>query len=104
MKTNTTITYTVGDLVNGDYTTATSLKEALQIYKDDTEAGAKSAFDDSTGVEGCEDRSFEDFLGESKKFHYVAKITTTITTDEDGDEEIEESREVIEGGTLNLNT
>lgn len=103
MNTITTITYAVGDLVNGDYTTTTSLEEALQMYADDAEAGAKIGFDGSKGVEGGEDRTFEDFLSESKAFHYVAKITTTITTDEDGDEETEESSEIIEGGSLDLN-
>jgi len=99
----TTITYAVGDLVNGNYTTTTSLEKALQIYADDAEAGAKSAFDNRTDTEGREDWSFEDFLSESKEFHYVEKITTTTTTDEDGDEETEESSEIIEGGSLDLN-
>lgn len=103
MNTITTITYAVGDLVNGDYTTTTSPEEALQIYADDAEAGAQSAFENRADTEGREDWTFEDFLSESKEFHYVAKITTTITTDEDGDEESEDSREVIEGGSLDLN-
>lgn len=101
--TTTTITYAVGDLVNGNYTTTAGLEEALAIYNDDAAAGAQSAFDNRADDEERAEWSFEDFLKESKEFHYVEKITTIITTDEDGDEETEEISEIIEGGTMELN-
>lgn len=97
------ISYAVGDLVNGDYATAETYDAALQIYNDDAESGAQSALDNRADTEDKEGWGLEDFFDESKEFHYIAKITLTTTLDEDGDEETDEQREIIEGGTLNLN-
>lgn len=98
-----TITYAVGDLVNGDYATVATYDEALEIYTADAKNGAKSEFEDWPDIPGKEDWSFEDFLSKSLEFHYIVKITTTETVDEDGEKEAEESREIVDGGTLDLN-
>ena len=91
-----TVTYAVGDVFNGTYATFDNLTDATKFFEDDAWEGARDA---QEGQEHYEDErqhwEFEDFLAASSDAHYIEKITTTITVDEDGDKQVSEDVETI---------
>jgi hypothetical protein len=95
---NVTVTYAVGDIVNGTYATFDNVTEATQLYEDDAWEGARAAQENQCHFDDDDERhfwDFEDFLSASSDAHYIEKVTTTITVDEDGNEEVTEDREII---------
>lgn len=93
-----TVTYAVGDLINGTYATFDDLSAAQQAHEADSWEGARAAQEGQEHYDEGDERqhwTFDDFLSESREFHYIEKVTTTITVDEDGNEEVTEDREII---------
>ena len=91
-----TVQYAVGDLVNGDYGIFNIFENAQAAYEKDAWEGARAAQENQQHYDDERQHwDFDDFLAESREFHYISKVTTTTTLDQDGDQEVTEDREII---------
>ena len=88
-----TISYTVGDLSNGDFATYETEQLALEALKEAIAQGTLENID-AIGEEGCLWQSDDDAREAAENFFYVCKHT--VEYDEDGDIELE-SYEMIAG-------
>jgi hypothetical protein len=83
-----TISYTVGDLSNGDFASYDTEPEALAALKEAIKENTLANIE-VIGEEGCPWQSDDDAREAAENFFYVRK--DTVSYDEDGDVEWENS-------------